>query len=182
MEIQDLIDKLVEIESYQANYVIFNVDQQRIRIDFNHKREFRLKVKTKGQLQYFANHPLLMDYNESFTTTYINSKAENVDLVSNQIKAAIEEATLGWRNWTDYVTDKRINYTLTNFKQNLRNGSGKLLEAPLTIARQVVAVCSQHQIETKLFETPSKTGLYKLILIERSYVIAENFKYKKLNG
>lgn len=74
MEIKELISKKVKIEDYQSTFVVVKVDEQFFRFDFLNKMEFRLKKGTIGQLKYFENHPLLIDYNENFIETFINSK------------------------------------------------------------------------------------------------------------
>ena len=75
MNISEIVDQVGEIENYQATFMTLKVGGQAIRIDFNDKREFKLSKGSNGQIKYFEVHPLLVDYNEKFATTYINSKA-----------------------------------------------------------------------------------------------------------
>ena len=176
MTIQDLVNKIVEVESFQTTYVIFKVEGVVMRINFHDKKEFRLNKGTTGRLQYFEKHPLLANYNERFATTYINSKPKDFKKLSENIQSAINELTLGWRSWTDYVTDKAINFTLDTFENNLKNGNGKLIEAPLSITEKIVAICEQQKVLTKTFEIDLEAKSYKLITIGNDFVIAKEFK------
>jgi hypothetical protein len=176
MDISEITNQIGEIENYQATFMTIKAGGQSIRIDFNDKRQFKLSKGTAGQIKYFEVHPLLLDYNEKFATIYINSKANDVEKVTNDIKDAIDSVTLGFRNWVTYVTDKRINFTLDTFLDNLKEGRGKLLEAPMSITNEVEAVCAKYGIATKYFEVNIEPFSYKLITIDINYVIAKEFK------
>ncbi|MES2731475.1 MAG: hypothetical protein V4714_06990 [Bacteroidota bacterium] len=175
MVIEDLIQQVITIEKIQTTYLVIHHGLQTVRIDLDDKREFALKVNTVGLVECIDNHPLLLNHNEAWITIYLNSKPENSPVLFQEIKAAIEAITGGWRNWTDYVTDPGINFTLDTFKGNLENGSGKLLEAPETIAQRVVAVCDKHQVATKCFDSSKKPIAYRLLLVGQAYVIAKKF-------
>ena len=176
MDIKEIINQVGEIENYQATFMTLKVGGQSIRIDFNDKREFNLSKGSLGQIKYFEVHPLLLDYNEKFATTYINSKAADVEKITNDIKDAVDSVTLGFRNWLTYVTDKQINFTFNIFSDNLKEGRGKLIEAPKSITKEVEVVCAKHGIATKSFEVNIEPFSYKLITIDSNYVIAKEFK------
>lgn len=176
MTIQDLVSKIVEVESFQTTFVTFKVERVTIRVNFYDKKEFRLNKGTTGRLQYFEKHPLLTNYNERFATTYINSKPKDFKKLSNNIQSAINELTLGWRSWTEYVTVKAINFTIDTFENNLKNGTGKLIEAPLSITEKVIALCDQQNVLTKTFEINLEPKPCKLIMIGNDFVIAKEFK------
>ena len=176
MTIQNFVNKIVEIESFQTTYVILKAEGVAVRINFYDKKEFRLNKGTTERLQYFEKHPLLVNYNERFATTYINSKPKDFMKLSENIQSAINELTLGWRSWTDYVTNKAINFTLDTFENNLKNGNGKLIEAPLSITKKVVAICEQQKVLTKTFQIDLEAKSYKLITIGNDFVIAKEFK------
>lgn len=175
MEIEILNNQIVKIENYQATFIILNVDGEIIRFDFIKKVEFRLNKGTTGKLKYFENHPLLIDYNENFVETYINSKPENSEKFIEEIKVTIDKKTLGWRNWKDYFVDGDF-FTYENFVKNINDGSGRFLKAPFLINQDVIKVCEKYNVKTKSFENELKTENYKLIIIENDFVIAKEFK------
>jgi hypothetical protein len=175
VEIKELISKKVKIEDYQSTFVVLKVDEQFFRFDFLNKMEFRLKKGTIGELKYFENHPLLIDYNENFIETFINSKPENTIFFIDEIKSAIDEKTLGWRNWRDYFVEKGF-FSFENFEKNINDGSGKLLNAPFFITQNVIKVCEKYNVKTISFGSQLKTENYKLILIDNDYIIAKDFK------
>ncbi|MES1181429.1 MAG: hypothetical protein ABUL44_01410 [Flavobacterium sp.] len=180
MDILELIDKPAKVLMYQATYLRVLIDNLIFQIDFIDKCEFKLRKETVGQIRLFETHPLLIDYNERFVTTYINSKTATPEQVALEIKEAITSITLSWRSWTDYVTDKKINFTIENFLRNLACGTGRLLVAPPSITKAVVSVCDTHNIATKTFDNDPKPALYKLMTIANNYVIAKEFRLRQL--
>ena len=176
MEIENLSNRNVKIEDYQSTFIVLNVEGEILRFDFIKKVEFRLNKGTFGKLKYFENHPLLIDYNENFVETFINSKPEKSEKFIEDIKLAIEKQTLGWRNWKDYVIDTNL-FKYETFVKNINDGSGKLLKAPFLITQSVIKVCEMHNVKTKSFGSELKTENYKLIAIESDFVIAKEFKF-----
>ena len=166
---------------YQATYVRVLVDNLQFQVNFVDKREFRLKLGTIGKLSLFDIHPLLLDYNEVLVTTYINSKAAIPELVAKEIEEAINSVTLSWRNWTAYVTDKSIGFTIEKFMYNLSVGTGRILLAPPSITKAVVSVFDRYNIASKSFEDGVGPYDYKVLTINDSYVVAKGFILKKLN-
>ena len=175
MQIENLSNRNLKIEDYQSTFIVLNVDAEILRFDFIKKVEFRLNKGTVGKLKYFEKHPLLIDYNENFVETFINSKPENPEKIIEEIKITIEELTLGWRNWKDYVIDTRL-FKYETFVKNINDGSGRLLKAPFLITQSVIQVCEKHNVKTKSFGSELKTENYKLITIENDFVIAQEFK------
>lgn len=176
-----LQNKTVQVDNYQATFLTLKIDEQLFRFDFIGKKEFRLKKGDAGQFYYFEKHPLLIDYNEIIVTTYINSKPDHLERFMDDLKNAIEEITKGWRRWTNYLTDKNINFTFDQFLGNVKDGSGKLSEAPFTVNQEIIAVCNSHGVLTKSFESVLKPNNYKLILVGDNYVIAKDFRNSRIN-
>lgn len=166
---------MVKVEDYQTTFVIFEIEGYRLRFNVYDKQEFKLKKGTTGEFIYFEKHPLLLDYNESFTTTYINSKPDDIIKLSADIQEGINNITLGWRNWMDYITDRQSNFTIDTFERNLSEGIGKLLEAPESITKKVIEICDNHNVLTKTFIGRLKDAKYKLIMVGNNYIIAEKF-------
>ena len=171
MNIKDIQNKTVQVDNYQATFLTLKIDDQLFRFDLIDKKEFSLKKGTQGHLNIFEIHPLLIDYNENSLTTYINSKPDHFDNYLADFENAINEITKGWRNWTNYLLDRDI------FLNNVKSGTGKLLEAPISITHKVVDICNKHSVATKTFGDELKRNNYKLIFIADNYVIAKEFRH-----
>lgn len=182
MNITDLQNKTVQIEICQATLMKLKINNQSYRFDFINKREFKLKQGTSGELFIYNTHPLLIDHNEFIETTYINSKPIDFTNFIEDFKNAIIDITQGWRNWESYVTHKGLNYTLENFFNIVKNGSGKLIEAPLSISQNIIKVCNKHNVRIKTFQNEVKVSSLILIMISDNYVIAEGFQNITNNG
>ncbi len=176
MYITDIQNKTVQIENYQATFLTLKIDDQLFRFDLIDKKEFKLKKGTLGQFSIYETHPLLIDYNENIVTTYINSKPDNFDNFVADFEYSINEITEGWRNWTNYVTDRNINFTVDTFLSNVKSGTGKLMEAPFSITKKAIKVCDKHNVATKTFGNELKQDNFKLIFIADNYVIAKEFR------
>lgn len=176
MNISDIQNKTVQVDNYQATFLTLKIDDQLYRFDFIDKREFNLRKGTHGQFSIYETHPLLIDHNENIVTTYINSKPDNFDNFVTDFENAINEITEGWRNWTNYVQDRNIKFTVDTFLNNVKNGIGKLMEAPFSITQKVLKVCDKHNVETKTFGNELKQDNFKIIFIADNYVIAKEFR------
>ena len=172
----DIIGKTVIVDSFQTTYINLAVNGKIIRFDFINKKEFKLKAKNQGVFTLHETHPLLLDYNEQWVSAYVNSKASDVERLIFDIHSAIDGITDGWRNWTTYITNTDINFNLENFQRNLKEGNGKLFEAPLSIANAIMKTCESHNILTKSFEMEILPEANKLMMIGNDYVIAKDFK------
>jgi hypothetical protein len=171
VNIKDIQNKTVQVDNYQATFLTLKIDDQLFRFDLIDKKEFSLKKGTQGHLNIVEIHPLLIDYNENSLTTYINSKPDHFDNYLADFENAINEITKGWRNWTNYLLDRDI------FLNNVKSGTGKLLEAPISITQKVVDICNKHSVATKTFGDELKRNNYKLIFIADNYVIAKEFRH-----
>jgi len=176
MFIKDLQSKAVQLDNYQATYLTLKSDNNLFRFDIIDKKEFRLKKHTVGHLSLFENHPLLLDYNENIVTAYINSKPDDSDKFKQDFKNAIDDITKGWRNWATYVEIKNINFTVDTFFNNVKHGTGKLFEAPSSIAKSITAVCDKHKVLIKTFTNELLPDNCQLLVFGDNYVIAKEFK------
>lgn len=176
MDITYIQSKTVQVDNYQATFLTLKIDDQLLRFDLIDKKEFNLKKGVHGHFNIYEIHPLLIDYNENILTTYINSKPNHFDNFVADFEKAINEITEGWRNWTNYVQDRNINFGMNTFLHNVKNGTGKLLEAPFSITQKAVEVCENYNVATKTFGNELKKDNYKLILIGDNYVIAKEFR------
>jgi hypothetical protein len=176
VNITDLQNKIVQVDNYQATFLTLKINDQLIRFDLIDKKEFNLKKGTSGEFCIYETHPLLIDYNENIVTTYINSKPDRFDNFVEDFENAINEITEGWRSWTNYVTNRNINFTVDSFLSNVKSGAGKLIEAPFSITQKAIKVCDNHNVATKTFGNKLKQDNFKLIFIADNYVIAKEFK------
>jgi hypothetical protein len=165
------------VANYQATFLNLRIDDQLFRFDLIDKKEFNLKKGTQGQLNFYETHPLLIDYNENIVTTYINSKPDNFASFVADIENSINEITKGWRSWTNYVTDRNVNFTVNTFLNNVKSGSGKLMEAPFSITQKAIKICKKHGVAIKTFGNELKQDNFKLIFIADNYVIAKEFRH-----
>lgn len=177
MNITTFENEIVEIDDYQSTYIILKFEAQTFRFNLSDKKEFRLKKGTSGLLKIFESHPLLINHNENIVTTYINSNPDNVDAFITDFENSINEITKGWRNWTEYVEDKGIGFTVGTFLNNVKNGRGKLMEAPYSITQKAIKVCQKHNVATKSFGNELKKDNLKLLMIGENYVIAREFNF-----
>ncbi|WP_091399487.1 hypothetical protein [Flavobacterium noncentrifugens] len=152
------------------------MDHNLFRFDFVNKKEFNLQTGEHNKLQYFEKHALLIDYSENLITTFINSKPDNPEIFIKDIENAINEVTLGWRSWKNYITENNF-FTFETFKKNIADGSGKLSYAPFSITQNILNVCNKHNVSITAFDNQLKRENFKLIIIGKSYLIAKDFKF-----
>lgn len=170
MEITDLQNQIVQVENYQSTFITLKINNQLFRFDFFDKREFNLRKGTIGELQVFEDHPLLIDYNENILTTYINSKPDDFKDFIAEFENEINVLTKGWRSWRNYILELDI------FFNNVKNGRGKLSEAPFSITERIIKICDKFNVKTKTFGNELIIYNYKLMVISDNYVIAKEFR------
>ena len=175
--IEELINQNVKILESQSTFLIIEFKNDSYRIDFEDKTEFLLKKGTIGKLNIESENPLLINYQENFVITYINSPFENPEKILDDLREIINSETHNTRNWKSYFESKPINLTLEIIKNNIKNGHGKFCEAPISISKKIVEYCDSLNIKTKTFyEKNYEIKPYKILSIENNYVIAMNFK------
>ena len=95
MNADELIGHNGTVICSQATYVIIAVNGQHICLDFIGKAEFRLKKNTNGICSILSEHPILIDHNEPWSETYINSIPSDPELFINDLKKRITDITGG---------------------------------------------------------------------------------------
>lgn len=178
MNIADIENKTVQVDNYQSTFLTLNINDQLFCFDLIDKKEFNLTKGTLGKISIYESHPLLIDYNENFVTTYINSKPGDFDNFVAEFENTINNITKGWRNWERYVTNRNINVTLDTFLNNVKRGTGKLMEAPFSITQEIIKICDKHNVATKTIGNEFKKNQFKLLLIADNYVIAKEFRQR----
>ena len=175
--IEELINQTVKIVETQTTFLILEFNNDFYRIDFDDKTEFYLKKGTLGKLNIETDNPLLTNYQENFVITYINSAFENPEKMLCELKEIINNETQNSRNWKSYFENTAINFSLEIIKNNIKNGRGKLCEAPISISKKIVEYCNSLNIKTKTFDEKNfEIKPYKILIVENNYVIAMNFK------
>lgn len=159
----------VQIERFETTFILLRFAEQSQRFNFFEKKEAFLKICESGRLNYFTNHPLLLNHNEESLELFIASKPKNVEVLADEVKIAINNKLNGWRTWDDYLNDGK-----ETFETNLHNGYGKLLSAPFSVIDELQRVFERHQVHFTLF---GKRRIYEneLIVINNQFVIAEKF-------
>lgn len=176
MLIEQFHNKTVKIEDFQTTYIILTIDNKTFRFDFKNKKESIIKKKETGILTLYREHPLLINYNETYCETYINSAPENIALFIEDFKKTIDERIKGWRHWKDYINIKTgINEDI--FLQNIQKGSGKLLNAPFSVVEKLEKVCSKHHVLIRHFGDKIIKP-HQLLMIDNQFVIAEDFIFR----
>lgn len=176
MLIEQLHNKTVKIEDFQTTYIILSIENETFRFDFKNKKESFVKKKEIGVLALYKQHLLLINHNETYCETYINSAPEKIDLFVDDIQKSIEESLNGWRHWKDYIKIKTgINEQV--FLQNIQKGSGKLLNAPFSVLEKLEKVCSKHHVLIRHFGNKIIKP-HQLLMINNQFVIAEDFIFR----
>ena len=178
-KIEDLIGKTVKIIATQTTFMVVNFQQEDYKIDFDRKEEFLIKKGTEGILQIELQHPLLINYQEDFVETFINSQYSKSEELLKIFEQTINEQTKEYRDWKTYFEITNQNYTIDIVKNNIEKGTGKLCSAPICISNKIVEQCNLLNIKTKTFDgTNFKIKPYKLLTVGYNYVIAMDFKIK----
>jgi len=172
-KIKEFSNKTVEIEAFQATFIILKIENKLYRFNFKNKREAFLKQKEIGLLTIREDHPLLINYNESNLEVFISSKPADIELFVKDIENSINEVTKGWRNWKDYI-EINTGISYKTFLQNIQKGTGKLMKGPFSIIENVERMCEKHNVKISYFGSKKVTS-HQLIMINNQFVIAEEF-------
>ena len=141
---------------------------ERWRIHFLDKVEFSFTQSSYSILDLFNNHPLLVQYTEPWLELYFVGTPKQPDTVTSAAAAAVVRATGGWRRFEDYV----------NPGAPLSCGYGSLMRAPQTVIRAVETVLANSGVETKTLAGVRPSHPYRVLLLEKSFVIAKEFRFE----
>ena len=174
MIIEEFIGSIARVSYSQATYLILDFSGESLRINFIGKKAFHLVKDSKGTFDIHSTHPLLLDYNETWATTYINSPAPEPELFLQKLRAVIDNITSELRTWTSYIP-KGYLHNQQVLLRNLTEGNGFLLNAPSRITEAVIALCDEHKVKTKTFFNQVAPLEHKILVVGNCFVIAENF-------
>ena len=168
----------------QTTFAVLSIPGAQFRIDYLEKAEVNLKPGMRGKFISCSEHPLLLNYNSSLVTVYINSRLQDPENLFVDIQTRIEASFQGWRDWRCVLNGgKRHGENV--LRKNLLDGSGMLLpDAPAFVAKAVIDVCSEHGAATYFHGDIENNSLLKpplhLLLIGPGYVIARDFRFVQL--
>lgn len=168
----------------QTTFAVLTILGKYYRVDYLEKAEARLRPGMRGEFVSYSQHPLLLKYNSRSATVYINSKPQDPEGLFLKIQARIHAGFQGWRDWR-CVLFGRGEGSENLLRKNLTDGSGMLLEdAPVTIAKDVIATCTEYGASTYsiggLSEDIPVTPSFHLLLIGEGYVIARDFCFTEV--
>ena len=175
MTINDLNNQFIRINDFNTNYITLIFENINYRFDFLGKKEAFLKEKNECKLLLFSDHPLLIDYNESFLEIFLNSKPQNIDFFLENIERIIHNRVLGFRKLKDYLNKSNLDFE--TFLKNINEGNGKFLNAPFSIINEIEKFFIENNIKFKTFGEP-KNFKNQLLILDNQYVIATEFKLK----
>ena len=175
MIIEDLNNQIVEIQDFNSNYIILNFENENYRFDYLEKKEAFLKHRTVCKLKLFSDHPLLIDYNESFLEIFLNSKPQNIEFFLENIEGIIHNRVQGFRELKDYLNKSDLDFE--TFLKNINDGKGKFINAPFSVVVEIEKFFIENNIKFKIFGEPKKIK-NQLLILDNQYVIATEFKLK----
>ncbi|HEU5408455.1 MAG TPA: hypothetical protein VFU48_11855, partial [Nitrospira sp.] len=145
---------------------------ERWRIHFLDKVEFGFTQSSYSNLTLLDNHPLLTQYTEPWFELYFLGAPTPPDTVTSAVAGAVVEATEGWRRYEDYV----------NPAAPLSSGYGLLMRAPQTVIQSAETVLAKNGVKTKKIDCARVGHPYRILLFDKSFVIAEEFRFEPLEA
>jgi hypothetical protein len=147
--------------------------QNKFRIHFRGKREFLLDKGKFTQLQLFDKHPLLIDYIDPVVPIHLASAVTDKQKFREELEFVTNQFFNGWRSFEEY-----LNMPLDKF---LEKSYGILMSAPQTFAEAVVQMAERNGIKLIVHKyDKDETIKPSVILFDKYYVIADEFKYEIL--
>lgn len=140
------------------------------RVHFDLKQEFAYPVGSFSHAELFDDHPLLLDYSESHRQVFISGAAADAASVLAEVRAEVQHVTDGWRSLTSYANS---HFDLAVI---LQEGSGKLLQAPVTVTDVVAAVLEASGVRFTVLPGRPARGPFRALVLGRGFVIARGFR------
>ena len=158
----------------QTTFVEIVVEQIAYRIDFRGKREFDVKVGAFSSLGFLDKHPLLLDYTEPKATLYFSAAPVDAEAFLTDLQAANDAVFGDWRDLKRYLNPQMPPQTL------LRTNGGMLLSGPLPLVLRAQAIAEAHQMQTSVTRGKAMASPPQVLLLDRHYIIAEQFFLERL--
>lgn len=170
-------NQMVTLMVAQTTFAVLTMPGKSFRVDFLDKAEVYLKSGVRGKFSYYSEHPLLLRYNSSMVSVYINSRPTDPKALFKTIQARIELLLQGWHDWQPVLSGD-----VSQFEKNLLDGSGILLQnAPAEMAKVVIDACAEHSVLTWATDAINRRSpASKLLLIGTHFVIAQDFRFTEV--
>ena len=175
MIIEDLNNQIVEIQDFNSNYIILNFENENYRFKKKKKKEAFLKHRTVCKLKLFSDHPLLIDYNESFLEIFLNSKPQNIEFFLENIEGIIHNRVQGFRELKDYLNKSDLDFE--TFLKNINDGKGKFINAPFSVVVEIEKFFIENNIKFKTFGE-KRSFNNQLLMLDNQYIISRKFNLK----
>jgi hypothetical protein len=142
------------------------------RVYFSGKYEHHFVGPEYQTLQLFESHPVLLDYQESWSALYVSDAQRAGQPMFDELSAHVDTATNGWRQLRHYLAGSGP--TL-----DVLSGGGLLLRAPRSIAEGARQIMQKHGAKASLLEDrPARLDACALLL-GQSFIIARAFRLSR---
>ncbi|GGF18902.1 hypothetical protein [Hymenobacter cavernae] len=177
----------------QSTFLELVTDTEVHRIDFGGKLNFRLQRGTYGPVSFHDEHHPLLNGVQGPSTTLLARPSPHLIANPAALLADIrQELRTQAGEWHDFVRGSWAMWwqrlLAHNIVPNLTRTGGIILEnVPIHVAQAVAEICTHHRVET-YYHLPTEQQFthtapsYKLLLIGRNYVIAQEFFVSTLYG
>lgn len=157
----------------QATYWEFTDASGRCRVHFIEKQEHCFVSDECQGFEILCSHPVLMDYEHSWSSVYVSSPLADPESIWVELKAAANNCTGSWRKPRHYFNQRFSGCEV------LRGGLGMLADAPVPIAVQFAAILvkaniSHHVLPSRPARQPSKA-----LIAGQNFVVALDYKIER---
>lgn len=164
----------------QTTYLEIELNESRstqtFRVNYVGKLETRIKPETIiADLRVLNEHPLLIQYHEPFEVIYLSASTDNPKEFIDALERAAVKHFDGWRDLYSYINSGFVN----RLEELLRKGFGILMDARQSFCSVVHEI--GESMGVKLHTRPGRqpTGEPKLLLMDRFFVVAEDFRLEQ---
>lgn len=140
------------------------------RVHFRRKVETRFVGSEYSELMITVDHPVLMDHEEHFATLYFTGKPVAQEVTEEELRLEVRRVTEGWRHYEDYRCGA-----------DLAGGFGMLAEGPEIVMAAMANVLSRSGVKpsTIIWQQMKRDRL--ALLLGRNFVIAEAFRFERMD-
>ena len=157
------------ISHRQTSYWDFSGPEETVRVHFLQKQEQSFVSPDCDSFRVVSEHPVLLDYQEAWTSVYLASAAIRPDAVLEDLAAAISSLVAPWRSSESYFND------LVDPLELLRDGSGLLIRAPQSIADRVTAVLDAAGVRYSSIPSQLSQAPMQALIAGVNFVVARQF-------
>tara|TARA_R110002096_G_scaffold44524_1_gene119675 strand:- start:45102 stop:46316 length:1215 start_codon:yes stop_codon:yes gene_type:complete len=146
----------------------------RCRVHFHGKCEFSFASAEYEEVLVLDTHALLLDHTQSSQTIMISGRPENSEALVGRLDQEIRSQTNGWRALSAYA--------IMDSAELLEGGHGVLLTAPEDVCAALMPLLQKAGANPYYSpgQQTQRAGTQRLLLLGRSYVVAEAFSFELL--